>query len=224
MADVDINSLEPNSHKYKAEKSKNENMNQKSREKISPVVKRDQIVSTKKPLGKKFAETFMTEDAKDVKTWLFMDVIIPGVKNTILDILSMMFFGEIDSRGRRERNRSRRERYDDRTDYRSYYRGSSSDYRRRSRDDGYYNSDDRVDFRNIVVRNRDDAERIINAMRDRIRNTDEGTVSIAELLDLIEAPSRYTDGNYGWDDERDIGIRRVSSGFLIDVAEPKYLK
>lgn len=224
MADVDINSLEPNSHKYKAEKAKNENVSQKSREKISPVVKRDQIVSTKKPLGKKFAETFMAEDAKDVKTWLFMDVIIPGVKNTILDILSMMFFGEIDLRGRRDRNRSRRERYDDRTDYRSYYRESSSDYRRRSRDDRYYDSDDRVDFRNIVVRNRDDAERIINAMRDRIRNTDEGTVSIAELLDLIEAPSRYTDGNYGWDDERDIGIRRVSSGYLIDVAEPKYLK
>lgn len=101
MADIDVNSLEPNSHKYKAEKANGGNKKEPgSREKVSPIVKRDQVVSTKKPLGKKFAETFMTEDAKDVKSWLLMDVIIPGVKNTILDILSMMFFGEVDNRRR----------------------------------------------------------------------------------------------------------------------------
>lgn len=221
MADIDVNSLEPNSHKYKAEKAKGEEA-QKSREKVSPVVKRDQVVSTKKPLGKKFAETFMTEDTKDVKSWLLMDVIIPGVKNTILDILSMMFFGEVDSRSRR--GRSRRDR-DDRVNYSSYYRGSSDrrdrDSRRRSRDRDRYDSDDRVDFRNIVLRDRGDAEQVINAMRDRIR--DNGSASVADLLDLIDVAGRYTDNNYGWDDERDIGIRRVSSGYLIDVAEPKYL-
>ena len=93
MADIDVNSLEPNSHKYKAEKANGGNKKEPgSREKVSPIVKRDQVVSTKKPLGRKFAETFMTEDTKDVKSWLLMDVIIPGVKNTILDILSMMFF------------------------------------------------------------------------------------------------------------------------------------
>lgn len=220
MADIDVNSLEPNSHKYKAEKAKGEEA-KKSREKISPVVNREQVVSTKKPLGKKFAETFMTEDTNDVKTWLLMDVVIPGVKNTILDILSMMFFGEVDSRSRGRRRRDR----DDRVNYSSYYRGSSDrrdrDSRRRRDRDDRYDSDDRVDFRNIVLRNRDDAERVISAMRNRIR--DDGSASVADLLDLIDVAGRYTDNNYGWDDERDIGIRRVSSGYLIDVAEPRYL-
>lgn len=217
MGEVNIDSLEGNSHKQKAEKAAS---SQKSREKISPVVNREQVVSTKKPLSKKFAETFMTEDTKDVKSWLLMDVIIPGVKNTILDILSMMFFGEIESRSRRRR----RDR-DDRVNYSSYYRGSSDrrdrDSRRHRDRDDRYDSDDRVDFRNIILRHRDDAERVINAMRDRIR--DDGSASVADLLDLIDVAGRYTDNNYGWDDERDIGIRRVSSGFLIDVAEPKYL-
>lgn len=221
MADIDVNSLEPNSHKYKAEKAKSgvPNTAQKSREKISPVIDKDQVVSTKKPLGKKFAETFMTEDTKDVKSWLIMDVLIPGIKNTILDILSMMFFGEVDSRSRRGRKRGR----DDRTDYSSYYRGSSDrkDRDSRRRRDDRYDSDDRVDFRNIVLRKRDDAERLIEEMRRRIRNND--SASVADLLDLIDIPGRYTDNNWGWDDERDIGIRRVSSGYLIDVAEPKYL-
>ena len=222
MADIDVNSLEPNSHKYKAEKANGGNKKEPgSREKVSPIVKRDQVVSTKKPLGKKFAETFMTEDAKDVKSWLLMDVIIPGVKNTILDILSMMFFGEVDNR-----RRGRRRRDDDRRDYSSYYSGGSSSSRdrrdsRRRRDDSYYDSDDRVDFRNMVLRNRDDAEDLIEEMRRRIKV--EGSVSVATLLDLIDVPGRYTDNNWGWDDERDIGIRRVSSGYLIDVAEPKYL-
>lgn len=221
MADININSLEPNSHKYKAEKAaKEEAVAQKSRNRISPVVGRNQVVSTKKPLGKKFAETFMTEDTQDIKSWLLLDVIIPGIKNTILDILSMMFFGEMSSRSRRERRR------DDRVNYSSYYRNSSynrreKEYRRRRDDDNYYDSDDKVDFRNIILRNRDDAERVINSMKNRIR--DDGSASVADLLDLIDVPGRYTDNNYGWDDERDIGIRRVSSGFLIDVAEPMYL-
>ena len=219
MADLDMSSLEPNSHKYKAEKANGEAA-QKSREKVSPVINRDQVVSTKKPLGKKFTETFMTEDAKDVKTWLLMDVLIPGVKNTILDILSMVFFGEVESRSRM--GRSRRDR-DDRVNYSSYYRGSSDrkDRDSRRRRDDRYDSDDRVDFRNIILRNREDAEQVIEEMRRRIRNKD--SASVADLLDLIDVPGRYTDNNWGWDDERDIGIRRVSSGYLIDVSEPKYL-
>lgn len=219
MAEVNVNSLEPNSHKYKSEKkAKSAEDGTKSREKVSPVVHRDQVVSTKKPFSKKITETFMTEDTKDVKSWLVMDVLIPGVKNTILDILSMMFFGETNSRSR---GSSRRRDRDDRTNYSSYYRGSSNrNSRHRDRDD-YYDSDNRIDFRNIILRQRDDAENVIEEMRRRIRNT--GSVSVADLLDLIDVAGRYTDNNWGWDDERDIGIRRVSSGYLIDVTEPRYL-
>lgn len=218
MAEIDVSSLEPNSHKYRAEKAKRE-VSQKSRNKISPVINKDQLVSTKKPLSKKFSELFSTEDVKDVKSWLIMDVLIPGAKNTILDVLSMMFFGEAESRNHRKKSNRDRYYYDD---YRGYYndRSISSKNSRRERRD-YYDSDDRIDFRNIIVRNRDDAERIVDSLRDRIKN--DGSTSVADLLDLIDVAGRYTDNNYGWDDERDIGIRRVSSGYLIDVAEPKYL-
>lgn len=216
MGEIDINSLEPNSHKYKAEKAKRE-VAQKSREKVSPVIDHNKIVSTKKPLSKKFTETFITEDAKDVKSWLLMDVLIPGIKNTILDILSIMFFGETDLRSGK-RGRSKKDR-DDRVNYSSYYRPNNQGSHRRAYDQ--YESDDHIDFRNIILTEREDAERVIKEMRRRIRNYD--FASVADLLDMIDVPGRYTDNNWGWDDERDIGIRRVSSGYLIDVAEPKYL-
>lgn len=210
---IDIDSLEPNSHKYRAEKEKMETKNNK--EKVNPVVERDKIVSTKKPIGKKFAESFMSEDVKDVKSWLLMDVLIPGIKDTILDMLSMMFFGEVSGR-RGNRSRS----YYDRDNYRSYYE-SSSKKRRESRRDDRYESDDKIDFRNIILRQRSDAENVIEKMRRRIDDT--GSISIAEFLDLLDIPSRYTDNNWGWNDNRDIEIRRVSSGYLIDVAEPRYI-
>lgn len=211
---IDINSLEPNSHKYRAEKA-----GKAEGKKTAPIVDKSAIVSTKKPFGKKMAETFLTEDTQDVKSWLFLDVIIPGIKNTILDIIQMMFFGEVDSRRDRSRRRDR-----DRTSYSSYYKGSSYDSRYTSRREKHrdeYESDDRVDFRNIVLRNRDDAERVIEDMRGRIRK--DGAASVADLLDLLDVAGRYTDNNWGWEDERDIGIRRVSSGYLIDVSDPRYL-
>lgn len=202
----DISSLEPNSHKYKKEN--------KQKSKVKPVVSHDKVVSTKKPLGKKISDTFLTEDVKDVKKWIITDVLIPEAKNIILDFLSMMFFGEATSRSGGSKSRRKRNDY---VDYRSSYGRNNN---RRSMEDRY-DSDERVDFRNIILRNRDDAEAVVDAMRDRIDKT--GSVSVADLLDLIDVPGRYTDNNYGWDDERDIGIRRVSSGYLIDVCEPKYL-
>lgn len=209
MSEINVNSLEPNSYKYKEEKAK--------KSKISPIITKDQIVSTKKPLSKKIFDTFLMDDSKDIKTWLMYDVLIPGVKNTVLDILSMMFFGEFYSRSKSSGSKNRRD--DRRDDYRSYYR--SSNERSKNRRDDRYDSDDRIDFRNIILRNRENAEDLVDEMRKKIKN--DGSASVADLLDLIDASSRYTDNNYGWDDERDIGIRRVSSGYLIDIAEPKYL-
>lgn len=219
MATIDIDSLEPNSHKYNAEKAA-----KKDRKKIAPVVGRDQIVSTKKPLGRRLSETFLTEDTKDVKSWVLTEVIIPGVKDTILDILNIIFYGDVDSRSRRG-GRPRRGKDDDRVNYSSYYRGNSYSGRSSRRKIGdRYDSDDKVDFRNIVLRERYDAEKIVDEMRRRIQDPDIGVVSIGDLLDMIDVAGRFTDFDYGWDDERDIGIRKVSSGFLIDVAEPKYIK
>lgn len=215
MASIDVSSLEPNSHKYRAEKATEQ---QKEREKLKPIVSKDSVVSTKKPMGKKFAETFLTEDSSDIKSWLLLDIIIPGIKNTILDIISMMFFGETASRNKKS---SRSKKLTSRFNYRRCYDDDDDD-RERIRRRRRYDSDDKIDFRNIVLRNRSDAEEIVDELRKRISKYD--CVSVADLLDLVDIPGRYTDNNWGWDDERDIGIRRVSSGYLIDVAEPRYME
>lgn len=201
MADIKIEDLKPNSHTYK------------EKERLKAAVKKEDIVSTKKSTARKVVDQFIAEDSRRIKEWLFEDIIIPGIKNTILDMLQMMFFKEISPR----RGGDRRRGYDD---YSSYYGRSSRGSSRRDRDH-YDDRDTKIKYDNIVLRNRDEAERVVDEMKERIRKCD--SASVADLYDLLDLTGKYTDNNWGWTDERDIGIRRVSSGFLIDVAEPRYL-
>lgn len=212
MATVRLEDITPNSHVSKESRKP-------PKDRVTPVVHKDSIASTKKPLSQKFADTFITEDVDDVKSWLLMDVIIPGIKNTILDMLSMMFFGgrTYGSRGNRSRGYYNRDNAS--YNYNAYYK---SDYSRQNdHTSPQISNNGKVDYRNIVFKRREDAERVVDEMHRRI--ADFGEVSIGEMLDLMEITGKYTDMNWGWRDPRDIGIRRISSGFLIDVAEAKLL-
>lgn len=213
----DTSSIKPNSHKYHDEQAaKAASEREEERDRLSPIVTKGGVVSTKKPLSQKFAETFITEDTSDIKNYILMDVIIPGIKNTVLDIVEMAFFGTVSGKGRQ-----RSEKREDKRDYRSCYGGASRAQRRERESDRRSRRDDKLDYRNIVLLNRDETEEVISQLHKRIRKY--GSVSIAELFDLIDEPSNYNDNNWGWKDERDIGLRRVSRGYLIDVAEAEYL-
>lgn len=212
MADIMVENLEPNSHKYRAEKEK---------EKYKPVVKKESVVSTKKSMFQKFADDFVNRDMKSVKAWLIQDVLIPGAKETALNLVGMILFNEpIRGFGPTSYDRDY-----NRNNYRSYYGGNSNysriynrDYCRNQND---YGSDDKIDYRNIVLRRRDEAERVVDTMIQIIQDT--GEVSVANLLDLVDLPTRFTDNSWGWTDPRSIGIRRVAGGFLIDVDNARQL-
>lgn len=219
---LELDSLKPNSHVYRENQrtAQEEPKSAPPRERIDPIVSKDGVVSTKKPLKKKLVDTFISDDARDVKSYVWLDVIVPTIKNTVLDIIEMMFFGSTT-------NRSRRDRARDRVSYSSYYQSEyngrkRNDVRdRRDRDSRTYQGDEKVDYRNIILRNRKDAEEVVMDMKRRIDVY--GQTTIADLLDLIDVSGNYVDNNWGWTDERDIGIRRVSAGYLIDVAEARYL-
>lgn len=191
---------------------------------LAPVVDKDQVIVSKKSLGAKFADAFISDAAKDVKGYIIEDVIIPGVKDTIINCLEMIFFG-----GTTGRSRTRGRSYgSENSNYRAFYQSDYDSYgappKRRDRHDRRYRDDsysDRIDYRNIVVRDRGSAEEIVSKLRGRIEKYNEATK--ADLFELIDTPSSYQDNNWGWTDPRDIGIRRVTSGYLIDVADAEYL-
>ena len=194
------------------------------KDELVPVVNKDDVMLSKKPLSSKFADAFISDSAKDVKDYIVMDVIIPGIKDTIINCLEIILFGSTTGRGRSSRitrlnseNTSYRAFYQ--SDYDSYGAPRRRERRDRYRDDGY---SDRIDYRNIVVRDRGSAEEIVSKLRGRIEKYGEATKS--DLFELIDIPSSHVDNNWGWTDPRDIGIRRVASGYLIDVADAVYLE
>lgn len=199
--------------------------NDNDKSSLTPVVSKDQVIVSKKSLGAKFADAFISDAAKDVKDYILMDVIIPGIKDTILNCMEMIFFGGTSNRSR---SRGRSYGYSENSNYRAFYQSEFDGYGaaprrrsrdgRRNRDDGY---SDRIDYREIIVRDRGSAEEIVSTLRGRIEKYGEATK--ADLFELIDVSSTYQDNNWGWTNVKDVGIRRVSSGYLIDVADAEFL-
>lgn len=210
MAKIDLSSdaYPSNSNKPRDEMEK---------EKVTPVVRNDSVVSSKTPLMQKFSN-FFVDDAEDLKSYIIFDVLIPGVKNTILDIIEMAFFGD-----------SSRSKYGNskHTSYASFYKGIKNSNRRSTSSSRHKIDDDepvkgKTDYRNIILRNRNEAEDVVSTMHERIDRY--GSVTIAELFDLVDLPGNsYNDSNWGWTDEHDIGVRRVSKGYLIDVSQAQFI-
>lgn len=213
MAEIRLEDLPSNSHTSKKMEKEREKP-----EKLKPVVSKANVVQTKKSVGQKFIDAFIQDSVEDVKDYVIRDVIVPGVKNTILDCLSMIFFHEsYDGRGRSRR-------YDeDSPSYSSYYKSGrkTRDRSDRRRREERYEENPNVDYKNIILKRREDAEDVVDELRRRIKKYERA--SVADLFDLIEVSGKYTDNNWGWINEEDIGIRRVSNGFLIDVAEAQLI-
>ena len=175
----------------------------KSKEESAEVKRVEKVVTgtakTKKNELRKLSDVFISEDAANVKSYIFMDVLVPAIKKAISDIIvngiDMILYGES--------GRTKRSSDASRVSYRSYYdRKDESPSTTRTRSG--YSYDD------VVVETRGEAE----AVRTRLEEiVDEyGRVSVADLYDLVGVTGNYTDNNYGWTNVRNVEIIRVYGG------------
>ncbi len=212
MVTVDRAMLEPNRAQPVKEK--------KEAPKLESVVKQGKVVSTKPSLGKRIRSLFIADDVEDVGDYLVNELIIPFVKDTILDLGEMLLFGQT-SGGRS--GRRRRGGYSNMpTDYSASYKSP----RDRERHDGgrrerYSRRGSDVDYREIILSDRNDARNVVASLRSRIQTY--GSASVADLLELVDQTSVYTDTAYGWKDPEQITISRVGRGWLIDVDDAEAL-
>lgn len=176
--------------------------------KLNPVVKTEDIVSKNRTVDN-LSKSFIKEDIRDIGNYVLFDLIIPGVKDTILNMLEMAFFGS-SSRNRRNGNRS--------YNAPSYYNYSSaSRYNTSYYNNGRAREARRMDYKNIILRNKMDADEVVRRLHERIRES--GAASISDLYELMGMDSNWNDHQFGWVEERDIGVRHVSNGWLIDVSD-----
>lgn len=174
-------------------------MNQKEVEpniddlKVVPVVT-GEVVEKKKSLGKRFVETFISEDITDIPRYLKTEVFVPLVKKVFLDSLNILLNG----RSQNYVGGSEIRRYDRLSTMGSGMKGTyilgpstsrSTEASKRTFNDLYYKNgaDGKLVKENI--------EAIFNQYR------------IVRVADLLEASNLsnaidFTDYNYGWTDIR----------------------
>lgn len=194
-----------NSHKSKEQRQKQ----LAERPKVEKVV-RGTVKTKKKSELRKLADAFISEDAKSVKSYIILDVLIPAAKKVISDIVTnsidMFLWGESGVSKRRSSS--------SRISYRDYYDSSRriEESPRRS----VYTYDD------IVFDDRGEAEEVLTRMDELIDAY--GVVSVADMFDLAGITAQYTDNNYGWNSIRSATVDRVRDGYILRMPQTRPLK
>ena len=187
--------------------------------KIEAVVS-GEVVRRKKPLRKRFSETFVGGDARSVASYVFLDVLIPAAKDMVADAMSMgvekMLYGDVRSSSRRPRGANTN------TGYVSYNRFGSSNTRPEPRvPNPSRRSRANHDFDEIILATRVEAEEVVDRLFDLVSRYEVATVS--DLYELVGVAPNYTDDKYGWTDIRGAGVQRVRNGYLLDLPKPEPL-
>lgn len=185
-------------YKSNSYKSKELTKNEPTKKVVKPITK----ATTKKK--NKLAETFISEDASNIKSYILMDVLVPAIKKAVIDIvtdgISMLFYGDT-SHGNRRSSTS--------ASYISYNRYSDRD----RRDDRTSYGRSRYSYDDIILQSRGEAEEVLDRMSEMIDTY--GIVSVADMYDLVGIATNYTDNKYGWTNLRNAEPIRVSNGYML---------
>lgn len=188
----------PNSHR-----SKEQQIEEPAEKRVKKVVSGN--VKTKKNDARKFANIFISEDAANVKSYVFMDVLVPAIKKAISDIvrdgIDMILYGESSKSRSGSRSGSK-------VSYRNYYEDRHSDRRDENRRAG-----NRFDYDDLIFDNRGEAEAVREQM-DEVIDT-YGFVTVADMYDMVDLSAPYTSSKYGWTNIRSAEVVRGRDGYKL---------
>lgn len=193
----------PNSHKSKEEKALTEVPERKKLEKVVT----GKVKTKKRNEISKLGEIFIAEDARNVKSYILMEVLVPAVKKAISDIVTngidMLLFGE----GGRTRKTSSAST----VSYRNYY--DQKDITRRDYSSARVRTRTGYSYDDIILETRGEAEEVLARMDELIETY--GIVSVADMYDLVGKTCNYTDNKYGWTNILNAEPIHVRDGYML---------
>ena len=210
-----------------SKKSKEDKSDDKKKE-IVPVVESTVVTKKKRPLGKRFMETFFGGDFRSAAEYLAAEVLLPEARRIIVEMAwkgtERVVFGDSKARPRdsvygpntrfdyTSFGRDPRER---RSSGRSRERANLPDQSTRP---GVRR--ERASDQDLIFTDRESAQRVIEALSLIIDKYE--IVSVADLHELVGMPTVHTDQKWGWDRLVDVHIRQVREGYLLELpqAEP----
>lgn len=198
---------------YQANSHKSKDPNPKPQPKNIEKVVTGEVVTRKKPLGRKFKDLFISADAKSVVVYVCTEVLLPAARNMIVDAstkgIERMMYGE---------SRSPRRQYGNgpRVTYNSpvnrgtvVYSGPGASMNRGMVQTPKQTKDD------VIFPTREEAERVLESMSDLL-NTYE-YVSVSDFNELVGLPNAHTDNKWGWLYLRGASIQQVREGYLLNL-------
>lgn len=188
---------EPNSFKSKEEQKAAEE------KKLDKVVT-NPVKVRKRNEVQKMADSFLSEDVSNIKSFVISEVLVPaakkvisdtigGISDIIKDSINVCLYGEAEARKKRQAGGGTRFSYEkcfDKSDSRPVIginRGKRYD--------------------DVVISTRAEAEDVLSTLEEYISKYE--FVSIANLNELLGISGDYTDRNYGWTDIRNASVVRV---------------
>lgn len=181
--------------------------------------KAEKIISgkaTAKPKGEiaKFFDTFFAEDIHKVVDYIKKDVVIPTIRDTLWTVIARgserMIYGEA---GHAPKNSKLPY-----VNYNGLFKQPSNQTSNVSSSNNQYSVD------NIILEDRGDAERVLEAMKAYIAEF--GAVSISDLYGFIGEPiGDFMTTRWGWRSLNTAGIMRTSNGgYKLDLPRAVSLK
>ena len=198
----------PNSNKYREEQKQKQAA--PTDKQIQKVAKNATKIKTNE--ARKFADIFISEDISNVKSYIFMDVIVPAVKKAIYDVVTNgidMFLYGGSGKGKSSSNSSK-------VSYRNFYE---------RKDGGGYRSSDNntsrntLDYESIVFETRGEAEAAKQQLYDLIERY--GMATVGDLYEMANQIPPYTAQSYCWAELHNVETQRVRDGYILKLPKAR---
>lgn len=198
------NPFPPNSHKSQEQKES------RPEKKAIQKVTTGEVVHKKATIGKRFKDIFFGGELKKTSMFIASDVLLPALKNLIVDATSKGIERAVYGDSPRRRVDQNRPRFSynnpiDRGPRRSVMLPDQPPhYARRKQPVGEF-----------ILSSRSEAELVVERLSDIIDKYE--VASVADLYELVGLPSSYVDNTWGWTSLSYVNVRQTRDGFVIDL-------
>lgn len=204
---------------YASNSKKSKKADAPEEKKIEPVVS-SPVSAKKRPLGKRFVETFFGGDVKSAAQYLLAEILLPEARRILVEAAwkgtERVVFGDSKARPRSSSSYGPTSRYN--------YTAHSDPRERRYASSTKANLPDqptrgqvrtRSSEQDLVFANRAEAETVVEALSLLIDQYD--VASVSDLHQLVGLPTVHTDLKWGWDRLVEANIRQVREGWLLEL-------
>lgn len=161
------------------------------------------IKPQKKSLMKRIADAFIATDGKDIKDYMLFDVLIPGLKRGVEEVIHMMLYNDKRSpRVTRTRGESRIRRLE-----------FNSLFDSRRDDDEMLTNRVAAGQTNLIFPTQDQAETALDMVAERIE--ERGFATLKYYYTITKQPTDWTQENWGWRSVAGAKVTPVRTGWML---------